>query len=309
MDVQRQFSGGEFGEEYKTERGGSVFAPVPHGQLAALIVSYRELRGRIKGMASTMATAHSSDELRYFRKGNRVCTGIPLSASPDQPLDVEGALSALRSDFWSRALQLTDVYESMPQARQEAWNTRLLAWLRPGYRRGVNPAEDLPEFDKEAVDNLISNLLHRRPLFLAERVHGIFVGLSGKCLANQPEAFLKPLVIDLGLDKWERVSYQKLGLINELRWVVSKFKGANEQPHFTTTYKLLNRAKSTRSAVCDVDGGVLRFTFDKAGVADLTVSGEIAWRLNAVISKLHPSAIPEKYQIRQRNPFKHISHG
>lgn len=309
MDVQRQFTGGEFGEEYKTERGGSVFAPVPHGQLAALVASYRELRGRIKGMASTMATEHSSDELRYFRKGNCVCTGIPLSASPDQPLDVEGALTALRSDFWSRALQLTDVYESMPQTRQEAWNTRLLAWLRPGYVRGVNPAEDLPEFDKEAVDNLISNLLHRRPLFLAERVHGIFVGLSEKCLATQPEAFYKPLVIDLGLDEWGRVNYQKIGHINELRWIVSKFKGANEQPHFTTTYKLLNRAKSTRGAVCDVDGGVLRFTFDKAGVAELTISGEIAWRLNAVISKLHPSAIPEKYQIRQRNPSKHISHG
>lgn len=309
MDVQRQFTGGEFGEEYKTERGGSVFAPVPHGQLAALVASYRDLRGRIKGMGSTMATKHSPDELRYFRKGNRVCTGIPLSASPDQPLDVEGALTALRSDFWSRALQLTDVYESMPQARQEAWNTRLLAWLRPGYMRGVNPAEDLPEFDKEAVDNLISNLLHRRPLFLAERVHGIFVGLSGKCLATQPEAFYKPLVIDLGLDKWGRVNYQKFGLINELRWIVSKFKGANEQPHFTTTYKLLNRAKSTRGAVFNVDGGVLRFTFDKAGFTELTVSGEIAWRLNAVISKLHPSAIPEKYQIRQRNPSKQISHG
>ena len=309
MDVQRQLLGGEFGEEYKTERGGSVFAPVPHGQLAALVASYRELRGRIKGIASTMATEHSPDDLRYFRKGNGVCTGIPLSTAPDHPLDVEGALTALRSDFWSRALQLTDVYESMPQARREAWNTRLLAWLRPGYRRGVNPAEDLPEFDKEAVDNLISNLLHRRPLFLAERVHGIFIGLSGKCLATQPEAFYKPLVIDLGLDEWERVNYQKLGLINELRWIVSRFKGANEQPHFTTTSKLLNRAKSTRGAVCDVDGGGLKFTVDKTGVTELTVDREIAWQLNAVISKLHPSAIPEKYRIRQRNPPKHISYG
>lgn len=111
MDVHNDFSGGELGDEYRSICGSSIFPPIPYSQLSELVASYASMKACVEMFASTRCGECSHAVHRLFRSD-----GADLEVTP---LSLERALNAIRSEHWSRALQLVDVYETMTQACQE----------------------------------------------------------------------------------------------------------------------------------------------------------------------------------------------
>ena len=72
----------------------------------------------------------------------------------------EGAIKALNSHYWSKAMSLTDVYDAMPQKRRDEWSQSIRDMTAP-------------EFTEDAVRPTIADLLASRAKFFGERVDGI----------------------------------------------------------------------------------------------------------------------------------------
>lgn len=135
---------------------------------------------------------------------------------------------------------------------------------------------------------IIFNLLRRRPRSIAERINRIFDGLSCSSLADQPNAFLNGIDINVQLDEWGRVDYRKTGFVNELRCIAARFLCASYEPPFKSTYKLLKSVLSSEVFSAEVDGGAFRFTLTDAGIAHMKVSEVVAWRFNAILASVAP---------------------
>lgn len=96
--------------------------------------------------------------------------------------DSKGAIKALDATYWSRAMQLTDVYDAMPQDRRDEWNDNIKKLTTPS-------------FTSEVVLPTLQNLLNSRLKFLAERVDGVFKSLFGTHVTNSPFAVEKFMII------------------------------------------------------------------------------------------------------------------
>lgn len=82
----------------------------------------------------------------------------------------------------AKALNMTDVYEYMPNNRRTEWNEQIREMKTP-------------DFEEETVRPTIMELLNSRQQFFAERVDGIFRALSGDHVTNRPEGFGKRMIL------------------------------------------------------------------------------------------------------------------
>src|SRR5579859_5760027 len=90
------------------------FAPVPRAVLLDLLTEYRHQRAHIAEMASFIA-GDVGDVVTYFLQGNgKEARHLP---HVNDLFRSAGAIAALNSEYWNRALALTDVLDCMPQAR------------------------------------------------------------------------------------------------------------------------------------------------------------------------------------------------
>lgn len=266
------------------------FAPVASDLVDGLVGQYQAMRTRIEKVAA-LFEGDLAGVVHYFIEGNRSGDGSRYSSiTAEKIFQRDGAIAALNSSYWSQALKLTDVYEYMPQARRNEWDKSVREMT-------------CPEFDEGTVRSTLVELLNSRSLFFAERVDGIFRGLSGHHVTNAPEAFGKRMIIAGVINSWGSSESCKVGLISDLRCVIAKFMGRDE-PRWNSSSTAIEAARHRSGEWITLDGGTLRLRVYKIGTAHLEVHPDMAWRLNAVLAQLHPLAIPAQFRQKPKRVSK-----
>ena len=260
------------------------YAPSTDGALDVLLSSRETMRLQIAGIATGLH-GEARRALDYFldaagAKRDR----ITLRAS--ELLDVPAATAALDSEYWQRAITMTDVFDCMPQARRDEWSKAI-------------QEHKTPEFTAENVVPTFEMLLSSRTQFFAERVDGIFRNLSHAHVTNRPEGFGKRMILQYVLSGGY-ADHSRAGYINDLRAVIAKFMGRDE-PGWNATSSAVGIAKGRSGQWITLDGGALRLrVYRGVGTAHLEVHPDMAWRLNAVLHSLYPSAIPAAFRERPK---------
>lgn len=277
------------------------FAPAPTDLVSSLVSEYNAYKGHINNVADFMAGSDAASALGFFISGNANSErgSSTLSLTCEQLFRREGAVAALNARYWSKALQLTDVMDIMPEARRNEWHEQI---RNPEGRKKSKYDKEweihpLPDFTIENVRSSLLDLLAKRSMFFAERVDGIFRGLSGDHVTNQPQGFGKRMIIANVIDSFNLTNYRRTGLINDLRCVVARFMGRDE-PGRSASDTLIHSLRGRYGEWVSVDGGAIRVRLYKKGTAHLEVHPDMAWRLNCILAQLYPMAIPA--QFRQR---------
>jgi hypothetical protein len=262
------------------------FAPVSSDVIDGLLGQYQQKRAHID-VVSGIVAGDMGGVISYFIEGNKDrASHMP---SPERLFEPAGAIAALNSTYWSKAMSLTDVYDCMPQARRDEWSKSIRE-------------HQTPEFTEEAVRPTISGLLADRAKFFAERVDGIFRGLSGDHVTNCPQGFSKRMIIAYVTEN-DHYSTSRAGLINDLRAVIAKFMGRDE-PKWNATGSIIRMARKQHGQWITLDGGALRLRCYKIGTAHLEVHPDMAYRLNQVLAGMHPRAIPAEFRTKPAKKHK-----
>lgn len=262
------------------------FAPVSHDVINTMLGKYQQQRQYIDQIAG-IATGDMGGAISWFIDGNR--DDYHRMPSVERLFEPKGAVAALNSRYWSDALALTDVYSAMPQARRDEWNKSIRE-------------RTTPEFTEDAVRPTIAGLLGARAKFFAERVDGIFRGLSGEHVTNCPQGFSKRMIIAYVTEN-DYHSTSRAGLINDLRAVIAKFMGRDE-PMWNATGPIIRHARANHGQWITLDGGALRIRCYKIGTAHLEVHPDMAYRLNQVLAGMYPRAIPAEFRTKPAKKHK-----
>lgn len=282
-------SAADSGEQFIND----FFAPSSTDMVDGLVGQYRQARERITTVAQFAAGDTCKAVIDYFLGGNanedRGRHSMQMSAA--QMFQEDGAVAALNAAYWSKALNLTDVYDAMPQARRDEWNK-------------VIREQTAPEFEETVVRDTLIGLLNSRAKFLAERVDGIFRALSGEHVTNSPAAFGKRMIVAHLVTSYGTTAWERVGFINDLRCVIAKFMG-REEPKWDATTGVVDFARRERRGEwVTLDGGALRLRAYKCGTAHLEVHPDMAWRLNCILAHLYPLAIPPEFRAKPKKQAK-----
>lgn len=268
------------------------FAPVATDLVDSLIGQYKKSRQHIDQLAA-IVDGELGNVVSYFIEGNCGEERFQRAIYVDKLFQAPGAVAALNSAYWSKALALTDVLDMMPKKRRDEWFESIRE-------------QKTPDFEATTVRDTILSLLNMRQQFLAERVDGIFRGLSGEHVTNAPEAFGKRMIVAraLSVDRFSSsVDHGTSGLLNDLRAVIAKFMGRDE-PKYNATSALLNHLMTRYGEWVSIDGGALRMRLYKKGTAHIEVHPDMAWRLNCILAHLHPMAIPASFRAKPKRRSK-----
>lgn len=266
----------------------NFFAPVSSDIFNELIGQYQSMRTRVEAVAG-MVSGETEAALEYFLDGNRD-PHSRYTPSVKNLFELKGAIACLNSAYWSKTLALTDVLSLMPQKRRDEWNTTIREMKAP-------------DFTEEAVRPTIVELLNMRAQFVAERVDGIFRGLSGDHVTNAPEGFGKRMIIARVLSSYDTSDHSTCGLINDLRCVVAKFMG-REEPGWHASSDLIPILKRRWGEWVTIDGGAIKIRLYKKGTAHMEVHPDMAWRLNSILANLYPLAIPAQFRQKPKRKVK-----
>lgn len=275
------------------------FAPAGFNLIDGLLGQYGVARKQIDQLAALM-DGELGNVVHYFIEGNAGNDRLHRSLYLDKLFSVERAVKALDSAYWSKALQMTDVLDYMPQKRRDEWNAQLTGWKENSQK----PEHQLPAFEAETVRSTISQLLAMRAQFFGERVDGIFRALSHSHVTNCPEGFNKRMILARVLCEFGTVNHSQVGCINDLRAVIAKFMGRDE-PGWNATSSIIYKAREQSGEWITIDGGALRIRVYKGvRTAHLEVHPDMAWRLNQVLAGMYPAAIPTKFRTRPKKQPK-----
>lgn len=278
------------------------FAPAGFNLIDGLLGQYGVARKQIDQLAALM-DGELGNVVHYFIEGNAGNDRLHRSLYLDKLFGVERAVKALDSAYWSKALQMTDVLDYMPQKRRDEWNAQLTGWKENSQK----PEHQLPAFEAETVRSTISQLLAMRAQFFGERVDGIFRALSHTHVTNCPQGFNKRMILARVLCEYGTVNCSQVGCINDLRAVIAKFMGRDE-PGWNATHSIIHKARAQSGEWITIDGGALRIRVYKGvGTAHLEVHPDMAWRLNQVLAGMHPAAIPAEFRTRPKKQPKGFS--
>lgn len=258
-----------------------------------MLGQYNATRAKIVSLAEFVKGDGYRAAMSAFIEGNAGDERLHRYLYVDKLFEVEPAIAALNAEYWQKALSLTDVLDMMPQARRGEWHESI--------RRMKTP-----DFTEDAVRPTILGLLNMRQTFLAEKVDGIFRGLSGEHVTNAPEAFGKRMIIKYVLDAYGHVNSSKSGLVHDLRGVIARFMG-REQPSHAVTSRFLEECRRTPGQWITTDGGALRVRCYKNGNGHMEIHPDMAWRLNCVLAHLYPAAIPSEFRQKPKKKTKEFA--
>ncbi len=262
------------------------FAPVASNVVDSMIGQYQSTRQRIDSIYGLIA-GEMAGAMEYIMEGNRSHDRSPPSVS--SLFSDEGkakSIAALNSAYWSKAMQMTDVIDCMPQARRDEWSKSIRDMTTP-------------DFEEETVRATLQTMLASRQKFFGERVDGIFRALSGEHVTNCPQGFGKRMIINYVHGGY--YATERCGYINDLRAVIAKFMGRDE-PKWNSSQTVVNHAYKQHGQWITLDGGALRIRCYLKGTAHLEVHPDMAWRLNSVLASMYPRAIPPEFRSK---PKKH----
>lgn len=288
MDLaQQELSAVEAVHAELVDDSATFFAPVSSDLIDSLVGRYQNMLARVEAMGKMIES--DPQAVAVFLDGNTE-SGRWSAPSVEHLFSIKGAVGSLNSRFWAEAMSLTDIFDCMPQARREEWQKSIRE-------------RTTPDFVEDTVRSTFMDFFASRDLFLAERVDGIFRGLSGEHVTNAPEAFGRRMILARALNEYHHAEHRTCGLINDLRSVIAKFMGRGE-PRWDATTSLVSGLRGEWGEWRLVDGGALRIRVYKKGTAHLEVHPEMAWRLNCVLAKLHPLAIPAEFRQRPKKANK-----
>lgn len=262
-------------------------APAVNDMIDGLISQYKKMRSNIIEIAE-YAAGDMGGAIHYFLEGNRGTNGYMPSVN--EIFRQGGALAALNSAYWSKALAMTDVLNVMPQKRRDEWFEQI-------------KKNKAPDFEEETVRSTLDSLLSQRHQFLAERVDGIFRALSHDHVTNIPQGFGKRMILGYVFSEFSFSSTTQCGYINDLRSVIAKFMGRDE-PMWSSSQALVNACKHNWGQWHIVDAGAMRIRVYKKGTAHLEIHPNIAYRLNQILAFLHPMAIPAEFRTKPAKKHK-----
>jgi len=268
------------------------FAPVSSDLIDSLIGQHHSMRQRINDLYSVV-TGETAGAMAYVLEGNRSQDRYPPSV--DSLFGDKGKVNAianLDASYWSKAMHMTDVLNAMPQKRRDEWHKSI-------------HEQTCPAFEEDTVRSTFTGLLAMRAQFLAERVDGIFRGLSGEHVTNSPAAFGKRIIVAGVLSEYGYSGHSACGLINDLRCVIAKFMGRDE-PGYNASSGLISSLKGNWGQWVKVDGGALKIRLYMKGTAHIEVHPDMAWRLNSVLAHLYPMAIPPEFRSKPKKKAKEI---
>jgi hypothetical protein len=281
------------------------FAPVSSDLIDGLVGQYQHMRAKVERVASVMNGPDLDGALHYFAEYAGKQDRHVSSSTVSTMFNLVGAIAHLNASFWSKAMQMTDVLDVMPQKRRDEWHAQIMNPL--GQRKDRDQrewlTEPIPEFTDENVRSTLKALLVQRETFFAERVDGIFRSLSKTHITNAPEGFGRRMIIARAVNEWGNVEHGTAGVINDLRCVIAKFMGRDE-PKWDATSSVVRFARGRRGEWIDVDGGAMRIRCYAVGTAHLEVHPDMAWRLNCVLAQLYPAAIPSQFRERPKKRAK-----
>lgn len=261
--------------------GAQFFAPVSADLVDELIGRYKAMRANIEAVAQFIHGGDNAAAIGYFLSGNHG-THDRYIKSVAEVFKLEGAIAQLNANYWQQAMQLTDVYDYMPAKRRDEWNDQI-------------HKKQTPEFEEDTVRSTLMDLLASRHKFFGERVDGIFQNLSGEHVTNQPQGFSKRMIIYVA----HRKEY-----ITDLRQVVAKFMGREDEPNWQNTDQLLAAANRNSGQWMTIDGGAMRIRTYMKGTAHFEIHPDIAWKLNCVLASMYPMAIPAEFRQKPKKKLK-----
>ena len=264
------------------------FAPVASDVVDSLIGQYQSTRQRIDSIYGLIA-GEMAGAMEYILEGNRSPNRMPPSVKT--LFSDEGnrkSIAALNSAYWSKAMQMTDVIDCMPQARRDEWSKSIHDMTTP-------------DFEEETVRATLQTMLASRQKFFGERVDGIFRALSGEHVTNCPQGFGKRMIINYVHGGY--YATERCGYINDLRAVIAKFMGRDE-PKWNSSQTVVNHAYKQHGQWITLDGGAIRIRCYLKGTAHLEVHPDMAWRLNSVLASMYPRAIPPEFRSKPKKPAK-----
>lgn len=261
--------------------GSEFFAPVSSDLVDNLIGQYKHMRANIENVAAFISGGDNAAAISYFLSGNqdkhtRFTPAVGVIFNP------AGAIASLNASYWQKAMQLTDVYDYMPAKRREEWNEQIREMKTP-------------EFEEDTVRSTLMELLNSRHKFFGERVDGIFRNLSGDHVTNQPQGFSKRMIIYVA---------HKKEYITDLRQVVAKFMGREDEPNWQSTEQLLSAANRQTGQWMTIDGGAMRIRTYMKGTAHFEVHPDMAWKLNCILASMYPAAIPAEFRQKPKKQPK-----
>lgn len=283
----------------------AFFAPVSSDLIDSLIGQYEHMRVKVERVAEVMNGPDLDGALHFFaeyagRQDRHLSSGT-VSAL----FNLDGAIAHLNASYWSKAMQMTDVLDVMPQKRRDEWHRQIMSPLGEKKDRYSKEweVEPIPEFNDENVRSTLKTLLLQRETFFAERVDGLFRSLSKTHVTNAPEGFGRRMILARAVNEWGNVEHGTAGVINDLRCIIAKFMGRDE-PKWDATSSVVRFARLRRGEWINVDGGAIRIRVYAVGTAHLEVHPDMAWRLNCVLAQLHPLAIPSQFRERPKKRAK-----
>lgn len=279
-------------DEGLTETGLSAF-----DLITALCNEHQAELQRITHISQVVQSDAYRSALFYFEKAaeKRERRGYSSGTLDTRAFDLEPARKALDAVYWGKALALTDVMESMPAKRRSEWYEAI-------------HGADCPEFSEQIVRDTLQSLVAERSRFFAERVDGIFQGLSREHVTNSPTGFRRKMILSYIFDENGWLKHRNAGVISDLRAVVAKLMKRGE-PESGLTDEALKHARRYRCGEWhELDGGAIRFCCFKVGTVHLDVDEEIACELNTVLSLLYPTAIPARFRTPSKRKPKTQRH-
>ncbi|MFA6039870.1 MAG: DUF4942 domain-containing protein [Methylophilus sp.] len=267
------------------------FAPSNDDFIDGLVAQHLKLKSQIQEISAIMR-GEQGNAVHYFITAN---ADRNITVGKGGLFDEEPAIKALDAAYWSKAIHQTNLLDVMPQARRTEWHEQI-------------DKRKCPAFDESTVRATLSDLLGKRHQFFAERVDGIFKNLSGEHVTNSPAGFGKRFILaymhtDYG--SWYSQNYQRWGYINDLRCVIARFMGC-EEPHYSMSDALWKALKENFGEWMQVDGNAFKIRLYKKGTAHIEVHPDMAWRLNATLAHLYPSAIPAEFRTKPKRKPKDV---
>ncbi|MEX6780338.1 DUF4942 domain-containing protein [Pseudomonas aeruginosa] len=257
-----------------------------------LLGQYRQREQSIEATKEFIDAAFSQGVMNYFIEGARLVYGPEYRYSI--PSDTEAAKATLRAEFWLRLLNDAQVFEVMPTAKREQ-------------ARAQFSGLECPPFDESTVRPTLENLLASRKTYFAERVDGIFFGLSRVHVSNSPAGFSKKMILANVYDADGYVNTHKAGLISDLRGVVGRLTGRGEPSEYATRKLLGNIYRKAIGKKVQIDGGAFTLVVYRKGTVHFEVADEVAVELNSILATLYPTAIPSKFRTPSRSAKKPAS--
>jgi hypothetical protein len=279
--------------------GEGFFAPVESDLVDSLLGRYQHTRAIIGEIAGAVTNHENAPAVAHFISGNLSGRRGGYGFSVGEVFNVTGAVASLNAAYWQEALNLTDVYEYMPNDRRNEWNEQIREMKAPDFEEATvfNKATDdekkriprnrnltwdtftkLNQFFsndralKEFIMSMVGTVIYDangNPTFLQPRggsesmFNTLLNGGTEKIYrCNDNTTCLSPTIADLTLSEDEGMTGRVRDMLNDI------FDKARSDTAMTENEKALINSTRVR---------ILRYTIDSASVGmDQSVVSSLA---------------------------------